>query len=79
MVNSMHGQCATLIGTIYKPVLTSFIFFDVARGELIGCFGLTEPNHGSDPGGMETRGKYQQSCKTYVLNGSKNLVIIIYL
>jgi len=27
----------------------------LARGELIGCFGLTEPNHGSDPGGMETR------------------------
>ena len=51
--------------------MTSFIFFDVARGELIGCFGLTEPNHGSDPGGMETRAKYQQSCKTYVLNGSK--------
>jgi len=27
----------------------------LARGEWIGCFGLTEPNHGSDPGGMETR------------------------
>ncbi len=26
----------------------------LARGELIGCFGLTEPGHGSDPGGMET-------------------------
>src|SRR3546814_126941 len=27
----------------------------LARGEMIGCFGLTEPNHGSDPGSMETR------------------------
>src|SRR5688500_817490 len=27
----------------------------MARGELIGCFGLTEPDHGSDPAGMETR------------------------
>ncbi|MCS7102143.1 MAG: acyl-CoA dehydrogenase [Burkholderiaceae bacterium] len=29
----------------------------LARGEWIGCFGLTEPNHGSDPGGMVTRAK----------------------
>ena len=29
----------------------------LARGELIGCFGLTEPNAGSDPGGMVTRAK----------------------
>src|ERR1051325_1196278 len=27
----------------------------LATGERVGCFGLTEPNHGSDPGGMETR------------------------
>lgn len=29
----------------------------LARGEWIGCFGLTEPNHGSDPGGMQTRAR----------------------
>lgn len=29
----------------------------MARGELIGCFGLTEPNHGSDPGSMQTRAR----------------------
>lgn len=27
----------------------------LATGEWVGCFGLTEPNHGSDPGSMETR------------------------
>ncbi|MEY3015328.1 MAG: hypothetical protein RIT45_4063 [Pseudomonadota bacterium] len=29
----------------------------LAKGDLVGCFGLTEPNHGSDPGGMETRAR----------------------
>ncbi|PIO32392.1 hypothetical protein AB205_0114540, partial [Aquarana catesbeiana] len=42
-----------------------------ARGELLGCFGLTEPNHGSDPAGMETRARYNPISKTYTLNGSK--------
>ncbi len=41
----------------------------LASGELIGCFGLTEPNHGSDPGGMETRARRVDDG--YVLNGSK--------
>ena len=29
----------------------------LATGEIVGCFGLTEPNHGSDPAGMETKAK----------------------
>ncbi|PIO58885.1 acyl-CoA dehydrogenase protein, partial [Teladorsagia circumcincta] len=29
----------------------------LASGELVGCFGLTEPNHGSDPAGMETKAR----------------------
>jgi glutaryl-CoA dehydrogenase len=39
------------------------------KGEAIGCFGLTEPDHGSDPGGMETRAVKQGD--RYVLNGAK--------
>ena len=41
----------------------------LARGEWIGCFGLTEPNHGSDPGSMATRAKAVKGG--YSLTGSK--------
>lgn len=41
----------------------------MAKGEIIGCFGLTEPDHGSDPGGMKTTAKQVQDG--WVLNGSK--------
>ena len=41
----------------------------LARGEAIGCFGLTEPDHGSDPGGMVTRARTVSGG--YVLNGAK--------
>jgi glutaryl-CoA dehydrogenase len=41
----------------------------LAKGGKIGCFGLTEPDHGSDPGAMETRA--HRDGETYVLNGSK--------
>jgi glutaryl-CoA dehydrogenase len=41
----------------------------LASGEFIGCFGLTEPDAGSDPGGMKTRAKKVDGG--YVLNGSK--------
>ncbi|MGH8842852.1 MAG: acyl-CoA dehydrogenase [Advenella sp.] len=41
----------------------------LASGQWIGCFGLTEPNHGSDPDGMETRAKKIDSG--YSLSGNK--------
>ena len=41
----------------------------LATGELMGCFGLTEPNHGSNPGGMET--KIVDKGDHYLLNGAK--------
>jgi glutaryl-CoA dehydrogenase len=46
----------------------------LAKGELIGCFGLTEPNHGSDPAGMETRAKYDEKNDVFILNGSKTWI-----
>lgn len=41
----------------------------LASGEWVGCFGLTEPDHGSDPGGMKTRAR--KTDGGYVLNGAK--------
>ncbi|MEQ9606976.1 MAG: acyl-CoA dehydrogenase [Kiloniellaceae bacterium] len=41
----------------------------LATGELVGCFGLTEPDHGSDPGGMKTRAKKVDGG--YRLKGAK--------
>jgi len=41
----------------------------LATGERVGCFGLTEPNHGSDPGSMQTRAR--KVADGYVLHGSK--------
>ncbi|WP_372746243.1 acyl-CoA dehydrogenase family protein [Lutibacter sp.] len=41
----------------------------LASGEFLGCFGLTEPNHGSNPGGMET--KIKDMGDHYLLNGAK--------
>ncbi len=44
----------------------------MARGKLIGCFGLTEPDHGSDPGGMETRAR--RDGRGWILNGTKRWI-----
>lgn len=41
----------------------------LATGEWVGCFGLTEPDHGSDPGSMKTRAT--KSSNGYVLKGAK--------
>jgi glutaryl-CoA dehydrogenase len=41
----------------------------MAKGELLGCFGLTEPDHGSDPGSMNTRARKRDGG--YVLSGTK--------
>ena len=44
----------------------------MARGELVGCFGLTEPDAGSDPASMRTRAKAVEGG--FVLNGSKTWI-----
>jgi glutaryl-CoA dehydrogenase len=44
---------------------------ELAKGNLIGCFGLTEPDHGSDPSSMLTRAK--KSKRRILLDGFKNL------
>ncbi len=42
---------------------------EMASGKIIGCFGLTEPNFGSNPGGMLTRAR--RSSESWILNGTK--------
>jgi glutaryl-CoA dehydrogenase len=42
----------------------------MAKGEIIGCFGLTEPDAGSNPGGMTTRAR-QQADGSWIINGAK--------
>jgi glutaryl-CoA dehydrogenase len=44
----------------------------LATGEFIGCFGLTEPDHGSDPGGMNTRAR--SIAGGYSISGAKNWI-----
>ena len=48
---------------------------DLAKGKILGCFGLTEPNHGSDPGSMESVAKPHPSKKGYFsLSGAKTWI-----
>ncbi|HEV2957473.1 MAG TPA: acyl-CoA dehydrogenase [Xanthobacteraceae bacterium] len=44
----------------------------LARGEIVGCFGLTEPDHGSDPGSMVTRA--EKAPGGFVLTGAKTWI-----
>lgn len=47
----------------------------LAKGKIVGCFGLTEPNHGSDPGSMEAFAKPHQYKEGYLsLSGSKTWI-----
>ena len=56
----------------------------MARGEVIGCFGLTEPDHGSNPGGMITRATKRgdewiiDGAKMWITNGSTADIAIIW-
>jgi glutaryl-CoA dehydrogenase len=57
---------------------------EMAAGRAIGCFGLTEPDHGSDPGGMITRARRDGShwilsgTKRWITNGSISEVAIVW-
>lgn len=73
----MSVQSSLVMLPIYNFAATEFIkqkyLPKLATGELIGAFGLTEPNHGSDPSSMETTAKLQQDG-TYILNGTKTWI-----
>ncbi|XP_014478866.1 PREDICTED: glutaryl-CoA dehydrogenase, mitochondrial [Dinoponera quadriceps] len=70
-------QSSLVIGSIYmfgSEAQKERYLPKLISGEVIGCFGLTEPNHGSDPGSMETRAVYDSDKKVYKLNGNKTWI-----
>lgn len=77
--NRRRNTCLSSVSHLQPPRLrvshflnVFYLFFFLARGELVGCFGLTEPNHGSDPAGMETVAKKVNGH--YVISGSKTWI-----
>ncbi|TDI62522.1 MAG: acyl-CoA dehydrogenase [Alphaproteobacteria bacterium] len=70
--SAMSVQSALVMHPIYTygtPVHRRKYLPKLATGELVGCFALTEPDHGSDPGGMTTNATRVDGG--YVLNGAK--------
>lgn len=73
--SAMSVQSALVMWPIYtyaNEKLKEKYLPKLAAGELIGCFGLTEPNHGSDPGSMETKARREGDY--YILTGSKTWI-----
>jgi glutaryl-CoA dehydrogenase len=70
--STLSVQSSLVMGPIYEwgsEAQRQKYLPKLATGEWIGCFGLTEPDYGSDPGGMVTRAKSIDGG--YVLNGAK--------
>tara|TARA_X000000950_G_scaffold216813_1_gene260940 strand:- start:307 stop:1464 length:1158 start_codon:yes stop_codon:yes gene_type:complete len=68
-------QTSLAMHAIYKfgsEEQKDFYLPQMAKGELIGCFGLTESDAGSDPSSMKTNSVEKDNC--YVLNGSKTWI-----
>ena len=61
------------INTFGTKAIKDRLLPGLISGDLIGCFGVTEPNVGSDPGSMRTTCS-QQSDGSFILNGSKNWI-----
>ena len=75
--SAMSVQSSLVMYPIYKygtEEMRKKYLPELAAGRMIGCFGLTEPNHGSDPAGMETTASFDAGTNEFVLNGSKNWI-----
>jgi Acyl-CoA dehydrogenase, N-terminal domain/Acyl-CoA dehydrogenase, middle domain len=85
-VDSSFRSCMSVQSSLVMYPIYAFASEDLKRrylpelaaGRMIGCFGLTEPNHGSDPGSMETTAVYDPGTNEYVLNGSKTWYALRY-
>ncbi|KAI6182256.1 Acyl-CoA dehydrogenase and Acyl-CoA oxidase dehydrogenase domain containing protein [Aphelenchoides bicaudatus] len=73
----MSVQTSLVIGPIYNygsEEQKEKYIPGLVSGEKVGCFGLTEPNHGSNPAGMETKAKWDENKKVYRLSGTKTWI-----
>lgn len=76
-VDSGYRSCASVQSSLSMHAIYAYgsdaqkqkYLPEMAKGKWIGCFGLTEPNHGSDPSGMETRAK--KVSGGFILKGTK--------
>jgi len=79
-VDSGYRSCASVQSSLVMFPIYKFgsqeqkdkFIPELSKGNLIGCFGLTEPDHGSDPSGMKTKATFKDGY--YTLNGSKNWI-----
>ncbi|MDG2000503.1 MAG: acyl-CoA dehydrogenase [Alphaproteobacteria bacterium] len=79
-VDSSYRSCMSVQSSLVMHPINTFgseeqkerFLPKLANGEYIGAFGLTEPNHGSDPGSMETKATATKGG--YILNGAKNWI-----
>ncbi|KAK4447742.1 acyl-CoA dehydrogenase/oxidase [Podospora aff. communis PSN243] len=76
--SGMSVQSSLVMGGIHEfgsEELKERLLPGMARGEILGAFGLTEPNHGSDPGSMETVARAHPTKKgVYLLSGAKTWI-----
>jgi glutaryl-CoA dehydrogenase len=72
MMSVQGSLVMTPINEFGTPAQKEKFLPKLATGEWIGCFGLTEPNHGSDPGGMTTRAT--KVAGGYALTGTKSWI-----
>ena len=79
-IDSGYRSCASVQSSLVMFPIYKFgsqeqkdkYLTELAKGNIIGCFGLTEPDHGSDPSGMKTKAIFKDG--NYILNGSKNWI-----
>lgn len=79
-IDSGYRSCASVQSSLVMYPIYKFgsqeqkdkYLHRLAKGDMIGCFGLTEPDHGSDPSGMKTKAIFKDG--NYILNGSKNWI-----
>jgi len=75
--STMSVQTSLVIGSIYnygsEDQKNKFIP-NLASGKLVGAFALTEPNHGSNPAGMECKAEWDSANNVYRLKGTKSWI-----